>query len=426
MNNGFGSIDTDTIMNNIRNEVLQEKNTVETVSIQSSRIREIKYAIETASSHSAVGLALPPMHKLKGFKRFIGQNLGRIFLRIAQIFTRDQRIVNQQLVTAVKYLTEELDASCAYIKQKETELNRWETDARKYEKQLDDIKNKITSMEKAISHLVSENLRQDNAINEFEIYKKECELSIANLTAKLENSNDQMSTDDAKSYCEFQEKFRGTIADIKERLLFYFNILEERAINLKEQGLFLDLGSGRGEWLELLAERGLEGKGVDINLNMAESCRQRGLIVEHDNCLELLTMLPDSSIGVLTGFHLVEHMGKGELNQLLREGFRVLKPGGILILETPNPQNIIVGSCNFYTDPTHNKPIPPEVLKFTVETFGFKEVEIQYWQEKISYMSYLDEVDDQTAIAKQVRRITELVDPWFNSPPDYAIIARRP
>jgi len=120
----------------------------------------------------------------------------------------------------------------------------------------------------------------------------------------------------------------------------------------------LDIGCGRGEWLELLKENNLNARGLDLNQVMVRMCRDKGLNVEEGEALSFLKSLPDSSLGAVTGFHLIEHYGFEFLVKLLGEILRVLKPGGIVIFETPNPGNILVGSCNFYIDPTHNKPLP--------------------------------------------------------------------
>ena len=97
---------------------------------------------------------------------------------------------------------------------------------------------------------------------------------------------------------------------------------------------------------------------------MAESGRQLGLEIVQGDVIEYLRQLPDASLQAVTGFHLIEHFEFQDLLQLLLEIRRVLKPGGVVMVETPNPKNLVVGACNFYADPTHRQPLFPETLQF--------------------------------------------------------------
>ena len=109
---------------------------------------------------------------------------------------------------------------------------------------------------------------------------------------------------------------------------------------------------------------------------MIEECLDSGLdVVEHD-VIEYLNLLEPESIGAITGFHIVEHLPFSYLVQLLDESLRVLISGGIAIFETPNPENLMVGSCNFYTDPTNRNPIPPHTLSFMLTQRGFIETTV--------------------------------------------------
>lgn len=159
-------------------------------------------------------------------------------------------------------------------------------------------------------------------------------------------------------YRTFEEKFRGPRELVKSRLRVYLPFLRPLRGSFST-ALAVDLGCGRGEWLELLYEQGFEAEGVDLDDGMLAACRDLGLKVQTGDALGYLTALPDDSQAIVSGFHLVEHIPFQVLLQLVAEALRVLKPGGLLILETPNPENIIVGATNFYIDPTHHRPIPP-------------------------------------------------------------------
>jgi O-antigen chain-terminating methyltransferase len=126
----------------------------------------------------------------------------------------------------------------------------------------------------------------------------------------------------------------------------------------------------------LLQEEGLQAQGVDVNCILVEQCRERGFEAIEGDGIIYLRGLPSASVGAVTGFHIVEHLSLDLLIQLFDETWRVLKPGGMVIFETPNPQNVLVGSSNFYMDPTHRHPIPSPALKFLVEARGFCRVEV--------------------------------------------------
>ncbi|MBF0551600.1 MAG: methyltransferase domain-containing protein [Deltaproteobacteria bacterium] len=212
-------------------------------------------------------------------------------------------------------------------------------------------------------------------------------------------------------YVDFEDKFRGLRDDIKNRQRFYLPYVLD--INAGTLDLpILDIGCGRGEWLELCQEEDMLAKGVDINRIMIKTCQELGLDVECIDALEYLRQQEAASFGVITGFHIVEHLPSHDLVTLLDESFRVLKPGGMIIFETPNPENVLVGSCTFYSDISHNKPIPPETLKFLVESRGFVDSLIF----RLSPLNLIPE--DLSAPLK------DIVD-RFNMEQDYSVMARK-
>jgi O-antigen chain-terminating methyltransferase len=176
-------------------------------------------------------------------------------------------------------------------------------------------------------------------------------------------------------YASFEERFRGTRHDIKDRQQVYLPYLEAVGAGTPEAPV-LDLGCGRGEWLELLAEHDKTASGVDLNRIFVTECRDRGLAVTVRDLLDHLRDLPDDCLGAVTAFHLIEHLPLNTLVTMLDETLRVLKPGGIAVFETPNPENLMVGACTFYTDPTHHNPLPPDSTRFLMTARGFSECDI--------------------------------------------------
>ena len=211
-------------------------------------------------------------------------------------------------------------------------------------------------------------------------------------------------------YASFEEKFRGKRDEIRERLQVYLPILDNAGIT----GDVLDVGCGRGEWLELLSKDNVQARGVDHNRIVIEGCRQLGLDVVEADALTYLRSLSADSMNAITSFHVVEHLPFEALITLLDEAFRILRRGGLLILETPNPENFIVGSYSFYTDPTHRNPIPSETLKFLVGARGFETsavMKLRPW--------------DAARIAGD-SEIIKRFNEYFYCAPDYGIIARKP
>ncbi len=224
-----------------------------------------------------------------------------------------------------------------------------------------------------------------------------------------------------EQYASFEQMFRGEREQIKQRAEHYLGTLSAAGIAPGDEGIVLDLGSGRGEWLEVLAEHGYHGRGVDSNRGMLKASETRGHEVVEADALDYLRAQPDGLFAAITSMHMVEHMPHPVVIQLLDEAMRVLRPGGVLILETPNPENVLVGSCVFYMDPTHLHPIPPPLLQWTVQARGFEQVEIERLCENRGSPD-LTPVSDEVPGAAQINQMVA----WFTAPPDYAVIARAP
>lgn len=173
-------------------------------------------------------------------------------------------------------------------------------------------------------------------------------------------------------YLRLEERFRGAPEEIKQRLRAYLPTTAQVQA-FYPQGLAIDVGCGRGEWLELMQEQGFEILGIDTNADMVKVCKNKGLKAECADAFERLATFESDSVAIVSGFHIAEHLPFDTLMALMQEANRVLKPGGLLILETPNPENLNVGLWTFYMDPTHRHPIPPLLLQFLGEEAGFTE-----------------------------------------------------
>jgi O-antigen chain-terminating methyltransferase len=211
-------------------------------------------------------------------------------------------------------------------------------------------------------------------------------------------------------YVALEEDFRGSFEEITERLRIYLPDIRKVEAGTKDCPV-LDLACGRGEWLALLRDEALHGRGIDANRGQIERCRGLGLEVVEGDVLTTLRGVPDGSVGAVTAFHLIEHLPFDSLIELLDHAVRVLVSGGVGIFETPNPDNVLVGANHFYLDPTHQRPLPSPLMKFLVEARGLHNVEIRP----------LHPYPDQFKL--QGSEVAERCNRFFYGPQDYAILA---
>lgn len=212
-------------------------------------------------------------------------------------------------------------------------------------------------------------------------------------------------------YLAFEDACRGSEAQIRRHL---DNYQPQWETALQAGTRALDVGCGRGEWLALLTEQGFEPHGVDLNIAMIEHCRERGFDVTHDDAVSVMRTQPENSHALVSAFHLIEHLPFGVLYNLVDQANRILAPGGVLILETPNPENVLVGSHTFYHDPTHRNPITPTAISFLLTYLGFSDVEVR------RFNPYPEEAkvpgDDP---------LTARVNGHLCGPQDFAVIGRK-
>lgn len=173
-------------------------------------------------------------------------------------------------------------------------------------------------------------------------------------------------------YLAFEDACRGPEPEIRQKLLGYLPLLEPA-----RGKPIVDLGCGRGEWLKLLGEHGFSALGVETSPAMVAHCLQQGLEVVSADALAWLEAQAQDSLGAVTAFHLLEHLPFAKLLALVQAAYRALQEGGVAIFETPNPENVLVGSHTFYHDPTHRHPLTPTLLEFVLRYAGFKSVKIE-------------------------------------------------
>ena len=275
------------------------------------------------------------------------------------------------------------------------------------------IKNSNNTLKRALE--LEQRFEQLN--NNFTERQLDFKLNIARALARKQNidsthialSTQQPLDNDLNDlYIAFENQFRGTADEIKQQQVKYLPFLSAIAQNISEPLKVLDIGCGRGEWLRLLSEHNYESEGVDLSHTMVDLCLLEGFKATQGDAIAYLENKDDNSVHVITAFHVVEHLPFEHMVRLFDQCLRVLKPGGKIIFETPNPENLTVSGYSFYLDPTHKNPIPPITLEFIARQRGYSQIDIYRYNPR-------EEVGD----------VTPLVENWFNSPVDFAVIAEK-
>ena len=216
-------------------------------------------------------------------------------------------------------------------------------------------------------------------------------------------------------FLEMSYAFRGSREEIKRRVGRYLpEVLA--AIGQGAQRPVLDVGCGRGEWLEVLRAGGVPATGVDTNSSCVALCIDLGLSVEQADGIATLEGMPDGSLSGVAAFHVVEHMPFSAVVRLLDEAHRCTTSGGILLIETPNPESLMVGGRTFFFDPTHHMPIPPDVLALVAKERGFTDVKVER----------LHPYPDGYRLSDDAGEAERVLNQLLYGPQDYCILARRP
>ena len=222
-------------------------------------------------------------------------------------------------------------------------------------------------------------------------------------------------------YVGFEDAFRGSPEQIRSRLADYVSIFAGASD-------VLDIGCGRGEFLELLREQGVGGRAIDLNDAMVEVCREKGLDATKADALSYLRGVADQSLGGLFAAQVVEHLEPAYLTNLLDAAFEKLRPGGAIVLETINPACWFAFFESYLRDITHVRPLHPDTLKFLLIASGFNRIDIRYRapypeHEKLQPIAASPAFGDSAeTINANVKKLNQLLFTHL----DYAAVARRP
>jgi SAM-dependent methyltransferase len=174
-------------------------------------------------------------------------------------------------------------------------------------------------------------------------------------------------------YAALEERFRGSTDEVERRQQSY--VADIRAVPAK--GPVLDLGCGRGEFLTVLRRNGIDAVGVDASEVAVAECVANGLDARRGDLLDELQGWPVASLAAVSLLQVAEHLPFDVLLQVMQEARRVLRPSGLLLVETPNGANQAVAASTFWLDPTHVRPLHPLMLDFLAERAGFVVSEIR-------------------------------------------------
>src|SRR5687767_4066239 len=232
----------------------------------------------------------------------------------------------------------------------------------------DELKEKVTLaqqsallLKRQVEQLIREGLRVDSR----------AAAGGATGPASIDQPMSRMPDLDAFKYVGFEDRFRGSQQDIRERLTDYLPIFAGASH-------VLDIGCGRGELLDLFRGAGIGAHGIDTNQSMVQECRTRGLSADCDDAVAYLQRQPDESLDGVIAIQVVEHLEPSYLVRLIELAFHKLKPNAPLVLETLNPACWTAFFESYLRDVTHRWPLHPDTLQYLVQASGFTTVNVQY------------------------------------------------
>ena len=349
-------------------------------------------------------------------KRFVRKMTWWFFNRFAVV----QHWRNEMLSASVESLA-------GSVKLLETALSEQEMQIRKLNEEPAERDRIIGSMQKEITaskQYISEQEMQIRKLNE-ELAERDRIIRFMQkeITASNQYIEEEKRIAESENvgryidYLEFENEFRGSQEEIKRRVEHYLDYF------IPGQKV-LDLGCGRGEWLELLKKYGVDAVGIDINSRCVEMCLVKQLNALQSDMFTYLENVEDASLDGITSLQVIEHITPAQLGRLVELCRRKLRTGGILILETPNPAVSYTMTANFYVDPTHIRPVHPNWLKYLLEHSGFNEVKIDYQDYSVIWEGAQPYTVVEENQADANRRV-DFLNRMLFGPTDFACIAKK-
>ncbi|HEY3130476.1 MAG TPA: methyltransferase domain-containing protein [Acidobacteriota bacterium] len=360
-----------------------------------TRFYDLEYNLHLANlNHNP---ALPPDTRFHFFKKAI--------LRLIHPYTRAQVEFNASLVRAVNKAWEIIQEQDATMRAANEQLQT------RYSA-LEARQNDLVEFVRTFNQFLLEDKRKEAVRKLTEIYENSADTEVRLLAEQNRRILEIGSLPAGFDYLMFEDRFRGPEAEIRERQRKYLRYFEHSEP-------ILDIACGRGEFLELLRETGIDASGVESDPRMSACCHEKGLKVAGADLFDHLESHQDESLGGIFGAQFIEHLNYGAVSRLLALASRKLHTGGVLVLETVNPASLFVFAHSLYLDPTHVRPYHPLCLEFLCRNLGFARTEVVYG-------SPVDEARKLRPLSggsEEFNRALQYVNDLLYGPQDYAVIA---
>lgn len=369
--------------------------------------------IDSAIVGTQIGFRKAPMYRKRGLARKFSRVIELIYLRIAELSHRDLRTFASSVISALRVLASRIES--LFVNDQRLE-DRMSAEIAVREEAIARLEEGNRQLREALEELRSDMQADKSALEELKSGVDEQLTS----PSQIVNPFGQMA-DASGFYHMFEERFRGSRAEIVDRLEIYRPLLGEIVGSLEGKRC-IDLGCGRGEMLDFYCKSGVSDRiGVDINPIQLEICRSNDHETVEMDCIAYLKSQPECSADMISAIQLVEHLPFASLVELLDEARRVLRPGGVILLETPNCDNLITATGWFYVDPSHIHPVNSEYLRFMAQRSGFRDIRIiganpAQHVRKLALVS--EENDNLRIINENMQQLNELL----YGAQDYALI----
>ena len=389
-------------------------------------VRYTRDRLEEALPYVHAGSELPADARLKPVKQVV---LGAV-----RPVTSNQAPFNKAVLQALDGAAAAIEGLAHTVDLHEQHANRVQAAVATTELTVDDLVDDARDLRSQLAELTAHvaGLRDDLAAARSEVATVGAQQELVFRTARealaaqgfttgqLTELTRELTTGFEQLYEDLEDHFRGTRDEVQDKLRPYLADIEATA----GDGPVIDVGCGRGEWLDLLRQAEVPSYGVDINAVVVARCTEQGLDVREADALVHLREIPAGSARAITSFHVAEHLSLDTLVGLVDAALVALQPGGVLIFETPNPTNVNVGAASFYLDPTHLKPLHPQFLQFLAGQRGFAEVEVRYLNTEDGPRLSIDDLAPNGELARS-QQLVDRINWALSGPLDYAIVARK-
>jgi O-antigen chain-terminating methyltransferase len=385
----------------------------------------------------------------------ISERLGRVDDRIAQSQSSISNQVNDRIAQSQSSISDQVNDRIAQfqssisdqvndrIAQSQSSISDQVNDriAQFQSSTSDQVNDRIAQSQSAISDQVNDRIAQSQSKVYSDIGEQVRSVILAMnkdienrawlagiLEEKIAKSKEKRSDEMLSSqvtglnYFIFEDRFRGSRNDTKAKQLKFVKYFE----GCKN---VLDIGCGRGEFLELLKDNGISGHGIDIDEDMVRYCRSRDLNVEKLDAVSYLNQLEDKSLDGIFIDQVVEHLDPDYLIKMIDLCYIKMLFGAYIIMETVNPLSLL-SLANFYMDMSHKRPVHPETLKFLMSAAGFRETVAQFYEPAVEggRLRYIDAdglAEKERSLADIINRNTDMLNNMVFGPQDYAAIGKK-